>query len=82
MNHKRLYRLYREEKLMVRRRGGRKRALGSAPLALPQGMAVKHPTRRGSAQGTDVNPSTGPSGMKMVASYGHRRKKLGSEFRL
>ena len=36
MNHKKLYRLYREEKLMVRRRGGRKRALGTrAPIALP-----------------------------------------------
>ena len=34
MNHKRLFRLYREERLMVRRRGGRKRALGTwAPLA-------------------------------------------------
>ena len=33
MNHKKLYRLYREEKLMVRRRGGRKRALGTrAPM--------------------------------------------------
>jgi putative transposase len=37
MNHKKLYRLYREEKLMVRRRGGRKRAVGTrTPLALPQ----------------------------------------------
>jgi putative transposase len=36
LNHKRLYRLYREEKLMVRRRGGRKRAVGTrAPLLLP-----------------------------------------------
>jgi putative transposase len=36
MNHKRLYRLYREEKLMVRRRRGRKRALGTrTPLHLP-----------------------------------------------
>ena len=36
MNHKKLYRLYREEKLMVRRRRGRKRALGSrTPLCLP-----------------------------------------------
>ena len=34
VNHKRLFRLYREERLMVRRRGGRKRALGTrAPLA-------------------------------------------------
>jgi len=38
MNHKKLFRLYREERLTVRRRGGRKRALGTrAPLALPQG---------------------------------------------
>jgi putative transposase len=38
LNHKKLYRLYREERLMVRKRGGRKRALGSrAPMALPQG---------------------------------------------
>jgi putative transposase len=37
LNHKKLYRLYREERLMVRKRGGRKRALGTrAPLALPQ----------------------------------------------
>ena len=36
MNHKRFRRLYREEKLQVRRRNGRKRALGvRAPLALP-----------------------------------------------
>ena len=38
MNHKRFRRLYREEKLQVRRRGGRKRALGvRAPLELPNG---------------------------------------------
>lgn len=38
VNHKKLRRLYREEKLQVRRRGGRKRALGTrAPLAIPQG---------------------------------------------
>jgi hypothetical protein len=38
MNHKRFRRLYQEEKLQVRRRGGRKRALGvRAPLALPSG---------------------------------------------
>jgi putative transposase len=36
MNRKKLYRIYREEKLMVRRRGGRKRALGTrAPMVLP-----------------------------------------------
>jgi putative transposase len=38
MNHKKLRRLYREERLQVRRRGGRKRALGTrAPMVLPQG---------------------------------------------
>jgi putative transposase len=38
MNHKKLRRLYREERLQVRRRGGRKRALGArALLAIPQG---------------------------------------------
>jgi putative transposase len=36
-NHKRLFRLYREERLGVRRRGGRKRALGRrAPMLVPQ----------------------------------------------
>ena len=38
MNHKKLRRLYAEEKLQVRRRGGRKRALGTrAPIGVPQG---------------------------------------------
>lgn len=38
LNHKKLRRLYREERLQVRRRGGRKRALGTrAPLTSPQG---------------------------------------------
>jgi putative transposase len=38
MNHKKLRRLYREERLQVRRRSGRKRALGTrAPMAIPQG---------------------------------------------
>lgn len=37
-NHKKLLRIYREEGLRVRRRGGRKRALGTrAPMTLPQG---------------------------------------------
>jgi putative transposase len=39
MNHKRLYRLYREERLMVRRRGRRKRALGTrAAILLPHAI--------------------------------------------
>src|SRR4051812_50059846 len=32
MNHKKLRRLYREERLQVRRRGGRKRAIGTRAL--------------------------------------------------
>jgi putative transposase len=51
MNHKKFRRLYREERLQVRRRGGRKRALGTrAPLAIPQGAdhepALKKTPRR------------------------------------
>jgi putative transposase len=39
MNRKKLCRIYREEKLMVRRRGRRKRALGTrAPLGLPDAI--------------------------------------------
>jgi putative transposase len=38
LNHKKLRRLYREEGLQVRKRGGRKRALGSrSPMILPSG---------------------------------------------
>ena len=38
LNWKKLYRIYREEKLTVRKRGGRKRALGTrAPMTIPQG---------------------------------------------
>ena len=37
MNLKKVYRLYREERLTVRKRGGRRRALGTrAPMAIPQ----------------------------------------------
>ena len=36
MNHKKLFRLYREEGLSVRKRGGRKRAMGTrSPMMLP-----------------------------------------------
>ena len=38
MNHKKLRRRYREERLQVRRRGVRKRAIGTrAPMTIPQG---------------------------------------------
>src|SRR5215831_1782285 len=36
VNHKRLFRIYREERLTVRKRGGRKRALGTRiPMPVP-----------------------------------------------
>lgn len=39
VNHKKLYRIYREEQLTVRRRGGRKRALGTRrPMMLPRAV--------------------------------------------
>src|SRR5215469_1270131 len=42
MNHKKLRRLYREEGLQVRRRAGRRRALGTrASIAIPQGQRLK-----------------------------------------
>ena len=42
INHKKLYRLYREERLSVRKRGGRKRALGTrAPMTIPQDQNLR-----------------------------------------
>lgn len=42
INHKKLRRLYADERLQVRRRGGRKRALGTrAPMEVPQGADVR-----------------------------------------
>lgn len=42
LNHKKLYRLYKEERLTVRKRGGRKRAVGTrAPMAIPQGRNLR-----------------------------------------
>jgi putative transposase len=42
LNGKKLYRLYKEERLTVRKRGGRKRALGTrAPMAVPQGRNLR-----------------------------------------
>ena len=42
LNHKKLYRLYREERLAVHRRGGRKRAPGTrAPMTIPQGQNLR-----------------------------------------
>ena len=42
INHKKLYRLYKEERLTVRKRGGRKRALGTrAPMSIPQDQNLR-----------------------------------------
>lgn len=57
VNWKKLYRLYREEGLTVRKRGGRKRALGTrAPLAVPQG-----PNQRWSLDFRVRQPGLGPA---------------------
>ena len=46
VNHKRLFRMYREEKLHVRQRGGRKRAIGTrAPMLVPM-APNQHPLSR------------------------------------
>jgi len=48
VNHKKLRRIYREEKLQVRRRGGRKRALGTRkPMVLPPSRALLRNTLPG-----------------------------------
>src|SRR6516225_4819384 len=59
VNRKRVYRLYRKERLMVGRRSGRKRALGTrAPIALPSaankasGRETAAKRRAGSARAT------------------------------
>ena len=42
INLKKLYRLYKEERLTVRKRGGRKRALGTrAPMSIPQDQNLR-----------------------------------------
>ena len=42
INRKKLYRLYKEERLTVRKRGGRKRALGArAPMTIPQDQNLR-----------------------------------------
>ena len=42
LNRKKLYRSYQEERLSVRKRGGRKRALGTrAPMVIPQGCNLR-----------------------------------------
>lgn len=44
VNHKKFYGIYREERLTVRRRGGRKRAPGTrTPMAIPQGRNRRWP---------------------------------------
>ncbi len=44
VNHKKLYRIHKEEKLTVRKRGGGKRALGTrAPMTIPQGVNRRWP---------------------------------------
>ena len=56
VNHKKLFRLYREEKLAVRRRGGRKRAIGTrAPMMVPIALNDRWSLDFVSDQLTDVD---------------------------
>lgn len=56
-NHKRLFRIYREERLHVRRRGARKRALGTRARIAGQGMRVMN--RYSATEATSAsNPSS------------------------
>ena len=57
MNHKKLRRLYREERLRVRRRGGRKRALGARHRSHHHSQAHTTPRIAGSASGVHALPS-------------------------
>jgi transposase InsO family protein len=55
VNHKKLFRLYREEKLAVRRRGSRKRAIGAkAPMLIP----LAPPTSVGASISSQTNSPT------------------------
>jgi putative transposase len=55
VNWKKLYRIYKEERLTVRKRGGRKRALGTrAPMAIPQ-----DPTNAGASTSSRTRWSMG-----------------------
>ena len=72
MNQKKLRRLYREEKLQVRRRGGRKRALGTRrPMLVPDRANARW---RGLSEilccGAIVTP--------MEGAYGHQEGHTGS----
>ena len=57
MNQKKVYRQYREERLTVRKRGGRKRALGTrAPMVIPQEPNIRTLTFRSSARARSRRP--------------------------
>ena len=64
VNHKRLFRIYREERLMVRKRGGRKRALGTRtpmPVAhcrMTAGRSTSSPISSSTAAASASSAST------------------------
>jgi putative transposase len=70
LNHKKLDRLYKEERLSVRRRGGRKRALvARAPMAAPQ---------TGTCAGLHIVMDTLVSGRRFrILVDDHTRERLG-----
>ncbi|MDA9443321.1 integrase [Bradyrhizobium sp. CCBAU 51745] len=68
INHKRLFRLYREERLAVRRRGGRKRAIGTrAPMTVAMAPNDRWPFDFVSDQLTDGRRFLTVEGLALVA---------------
>ncbi len=64
MNHKKFRRLHREERLQVKRRGGRKRALGTrTPILLPGGPNQRTPSLSGGSSGLALPHRFPPWGM-------------------
>ncbi len=82
VNHKKLYRLYKEEKLTVRRRGGRKRALGTRrPMMVPDRPNRRWsldfwPTRSPVADGSAFWPWLMTSRGSVLASWSIRRSPV------
>ena len=67
VNHKRLFRLYREERLTVRKRGGRKRAPG-----LRLGRPERQPAPAGAGGGRRLQPGVpGPRSRQLALRPAH-----------
>ena len=78
MNHKKFRRLYREEKLQVKRRGGRKRALGTRrPMVLPLA-----PNQRWAMMASSSRATLMPDKEVSGSSTRHSREKSSTTARM